>query len=77
MAIQSHTTDKAPVEHGSPSDSKDLEVSYGMPVPQPKMKKGGMEAFGILAGSGATAPPVNGERGTNFGDSVDANERNL
>lgn len=77
MAMQSHTTDKAPVEKGGPRDAKDLEVSFGMPVPQSKMKKGEFVNFGILAGSDASAPAVNGERMTTFGDSVRDNEKNL
>jgi hypothetical protein len=59
------------------ADSNLLEVSFGKPIPQPKMKKGDFVAFGELAGSSNSAPAVNGERSTTFGDSVKDNERNI
>lgn len=70
------TTDKTSAEKGV-RDERDLEVSYGKPIPQPGMKKGTFVAFGELAGSTNTAPAVNGERSTTFGDSVRDNEKNL
>jgi len=70
-------TDKMAVEKGGPRDEKDLEVSYGKPVPQPKMKKGDNVAFGILAGSTDTATSVEGVRTTTFGDSVTDAAKNL
>lgn len=76
-SMSSNTTDKTPVEKMGPKNDRDLEVSYGLPVPQVKMKKGDMVNFGILAGSDNSAPMVNGERSTTFGDSVRDNEKNL
>lgn len=75
--MSSGATDKTSVEKSGPRDDRDLEVSYGSPIPQPKPKKGEFHAFGILAGSDNSAPPVNGERSTTFGDSVRDNEKNL
>lgn len=73
----SNSTDKTPVEKGGPHNARDLEVSYGKPVPQPSEVKGDFVAFGILAGSTDTATPVQGVRTTNFGDSVADNARNI
>lgn len=70
-------TDESPVEKQGPKDEKCLEVSYGLPTPQPKMKKGDMHAFGILAGSTDSATPVEGVRTTTFGDSVSDAAKNL
>jgi len=71
------TTDKSPVEKTGPRDEKDLEVSYGRPVPQPKQKKGDYVAFGELAGSTDTATSVEGVRSTTFGDSVTDAAKNI
>jgi hypothetical protein len=70
-------TDKAPVEKNGPRDEKDLEVSFGRPVPQSKMKKGDFVNFGILAGSTDTATSVEGVRTTTFGDSVTDAAKNI
>jgi len=70
------STDKTSHENAV-RDEKDIEVSYGHPVPQPGMKKGEFVAFGILAGSGSTATSVQGVRTTNFGDSVADNAKNI
>lgn len=70
-------TDKASVEKGGPRDERDLEVSYGKNIPQPSQKKGDFVAFGILAGSGESAPSVQGVRSTTFGDSVADNAKNI
>jgi hypothetical protein len=72
------STDTASVEKGNPRDDRSLEVSYGKPIPQPKMKKGDFVAFGELAGSESAAPSVSGARtGTHFVESIDAAEKNL
>ena len=73
----SSPTDKTSVERGGPRDERDLEVSYGSPIPQPKQKKGDFVAFGILAGSGSVATSVEGVRSTTFGDSVDDAAKNI
>lgn len=54
----------------------DLESSFGEPVPQPKMVKGDMVAFGISAGSTSTAKPLEPKRNICFDDSIDDNRRN-
>lgn len=61
--------------HMVPHD-KDLEVSYGEPVPQPHMVKGESVAFGELAGSTTTAKPLTPKRNICFDDSITDNERN-
>jgi hypothetical protein len=70
-------TDKTPIEKIGPRDEKDLEVSFGKPIPQPHLKKGEFVAFGELAGSTATAPSVEGLRTTTFTESVAENSKNL
>jgi hypothetical protein len=70
-------TDKTAVEKGGPRDERDLEVSYGKPIPQSHMKKGDFVNFGILAGSTDSAPSVEGVRTTTFGDSVTDAAKNL
>lgn len=57
--------------------TKDLEPSYGKPIPQPKLNKGEAQVFGELADSTDTAPSVDGERGMTFGDGVAANNKNI
>lgn len=54
----------------------DLENSFGMPIPQPKMVKGEFVAFGESAGSTAAAKPLSPKRNICFDDSVDDNEKN-
>lgn len=54
----------------------DLEVSYGQPVPQPKMVKGESVAFGELAGSTTMAKPLEPKRNICFEDSIDDNRKN-
>jgi len=59
-------------------DESDLELSYGKPIPQPKMKKGDYVAIGILAGSTDAATSVTGEcTGEHIRDSIVAAEKNL
>lgn len=70
-------TDERSIETKGPTDERALEVSYGQPVPQPKLKKGDAVCFGILAGSTDTAPAVEGVRTTTFGDSVEDAAKNL
>jgi hypothetical protein len=72
-----HPTDKSSVEKKMPADDRDLEVSYGMKIPQPAQKKGDFVAFGILAGSTDMATSVQGVRTTTFGDSVTDNAKNI
>lgn len=55
---------------------KDLEESYGQPVPQPTGTKGEHVAFGLLAGSTAAAKSLMPKRNITFGDSVSDNQRN-
>lgn len=69
-------TDKSTPEKGV-RDERDLEVSYGKPIPQPAQKKGEFVAFGELAGSTSTATSVQGVRTTTFGDSVADNAKNI
>ena len=66
-------TDKSPIEKIGPRDERDLEVSFGKPIPQPHMVKGSFDAIGELAGSTNTAPSVEGIRTTTFGDSLAEN----
>lgn len=68
-------TDKRPIDHGIAHD-KDLEVSYGQPIPQPRMIKGTYEAIGELAGSTSTAKSVEGQRNCHFEDSIEDNKKN-
>ena len=70
------TDTSAPSKHAV-RDERDLEVSFGIPVAQPSLKKGDFVAFGRLAGSTDTAPSVQGVRTTHFTDSVLAGEKNL
>jgi hypothetical protein len=70
-------TEKNHAEKGPIRDVRDLEVSYGKPIPQPKQKKGDYVAFGELAGSTDTATAVEGVRTTTFGDSVTDAAKNL
>jgi len=70
---EAHVTDKSLVEKNGPRDERDLEVTYGKPVPQPRMTKGSFDAIGELAGSTNTAPSVEGLRTTTFSDSLSEN----
>ena len=76
MAESTTHANKTPAEHGV-KDDRDLEVSYGQPIPQPRQKKGDFVAFGMLAGSDDTAPVIDGARTTTFGDSVKDNSKNI
>ncbi len=53
-----------------------LEDSYGLPIPQPTMVKGGVVAIGELAGSTSKAPPLEPRRSICFEDSIDDNRKN-
>lgn len=68
-------TDKRPIDRGISHD-KDLEVSYGQHIPQPRTVKGDINVFGELAGSTSTAKEIHGQRNICFDDSVKDNERN-
>lgn len=70
--------EKHNINHGKlMAHDTELEESYGMPIPQPKLGKGEFVAFGELAGSTSTAKEATSDRYISFDDSVADQKRNL